>query len=106
MTDSPPIRHRWKRRRWIAAAALWLLIAYTVGIGPVTYGFRRGWVPSWAAVPLLLPVHLALHVPVLRPSVDRYLRWWNVMALQHEGYEVRIDDSGFEQAHREVVNPR
>jgi hypothetical protein len=106
MTDPPPKRPWWTRRRWIAAASVWLLIAYTVGIGPVTYGFRRGWVPSWAAVPLLLPVRLTLHVPVLRPPVDRYLRWWNVMALKHEGYEVWIDEDGLEQGYREVVDPR
>ncbi len=35
----------WKRKRWIAAAALWLVIAYPMSLGPMNYADARGWVP-------------------------------------------------------------
>ena len=44
MTDAPR-KPLWKRKRWIAAAVLWVVIAYPLSLGPVAYANARGWVP-------------------------------------------------------------
>jgi hypothetical protein len=36
MTDAPQ-KPFWKRKRWIAAAVVWLLVAYPASLGPVAY---------------------------------------------------------------------
>ncbi|MGC1274472.1 MAG: hypothetical protein WBC44_12250 [Planctomycetaceae bacterium] len=42
-----PKRPWWRKKRWIAAAALWLLlpIAYPLSLGPASYACRLGWIP-------------------------------------------------------------
>jgi len=34
----------WKRKRWIATAVLWLLLAYPLGFGVISYADGRHWV--------------------------------------------------------------
>ncbi|MBA3311912.1 MAG: hypothetical protein M3552_12320 [Planctomycetota bacterium] len=34
---SPPRKPFWKRKRWIAAAVLWLVASYPLSIGPVGF---------------------------------------------------------------------
>ncbi len=43
---SPPRKPFWKRKRWIAAAVLWLVVAYPLSLGPVVHAEVRGWVPA------------------------------------------------------------
>jgi hypothetical protein len=33
------------RRRWLAALALWFVIAYPISVGPAHYCVGRGWLP-------------------------------------------------------------
>ena len=40
-----PKRPWWKTKRWRAAIALWLLIAYPLSLWPIAYLVGRGWVP-------------------------------------------------------------
>jgi hypothetical protein len=45
---SPPRQPLWNRRRLIAAALLWIVIAYPLGAGPVVYLNSRHWLPDEA----------------------------------------------------------
>lgn len=44
---SPPHRRWWTKKRWLAAIALWMLIAYPSSVGPAHYAVGRGWLPLW-----------------------------------------------------------
>ncbi len=46
----------WKRKRWIAAAAMWLVIAYPLSIWPAAYLVGRGWLPAATASVAYAPV--------------------------------------------------
>jgi hypothetical protein len=35
----------WKRKRWIAAIVVWLVITYPLSIWPAAYAVERGWLP-------------------------------------------------------------
>lgn len=54
---SPSQRTFWKRKRWIAAAVLWLAVAYPVSEGPARYAEYRGRGPDTA--PAYLPLESA-----------------------------------------------
>jgi hypothetical protein len=45
MTNEPP-KPFWKRKRWIAVAVLWLMVAYPASVGPVAYANARGWLSA------------------------------------------------------------
>lgn len=36
----------WKRKRWIAAVVLFLVLAYPASFGPFMYCIVRGWLPA------------------------------------------------------------
>lgn len=42
----------WHKKRWIAGALLWLLLAWPLSVGPYIYCKERGWVPRryWASI--------------------------------------------------------
>ena len=42
-----PPRPFYKRKRWIAAGAIWLLIAYPLSLGPVAFFAMMDWLPPW-----------------------------------------------------------
>ena len=42
--DETPKRRWYRKKRWWAAAAVWLVIAYPVSLGPACYAVGRGWV--------------------------------------------------------------
>jgi hypothetical protein len=44
MTD-PPRKLFWKRKRWIAAVVVWLVVVYPLSVWPVAYAVGRGWLP-------------------------------------------------------------
>ena len=76
-----PARRPWyRKKRWIAALAVWLLIAYPVSEGPVRYAEYRGWNPDMA---------------VYRP-LDAAERWvpglWT-FRWQWKGYWVTLADN-------------
>ena len=36
----------WKRQRWWAAVAAWVLVAYPLSLGPTMYAVESGWLPT------------------------------------------------------------
>ncbi len=46
MTALPPRRPWWKKKRWAAAFALLLVVAYPLSFGPVKYSEVREWLPA------------------------------------------------------------
>ena len=49
-------RPSWKKKRWIAALALWLLIAYPASFIPAAYCLGRGWLPFEEGLTAYRPV--------------------------------------------------
>jgi hypothetical protein len=47
MTDAPR-KPFWKRKHWIAAAVLWLVLAYPLSAGPAACALGRGWIANSA----------------------------------------------------------
>jgi hypothetical protein len=79
----------WKRKRWMAAAALWLLLAYPLSCGPLNYAAQRGWLPDWS-----YPVTDVLYAPLNqlnarhswiaeRAGFHAYLLWWIGLGRRH-----------------------
>lgn len=53
----PKARRSWyRKKRWWAAAALWLVTAYPLSILPVAYSVGRGWVSTADADPFYVPL--------------------------------------------------
>lgn len=82
-----PKRPWWRQKRWWAAGALSLVVAYPVSAGPAEYCAMRDWLPR--------PVYSTAYRPVLgwaggRLALDpnlfgRYMTWWWRLAQRHEG---------------------
>lgn len=51
----------WKRKRWIAAAVLWLVFSYFAALGPIVYSRARGWISKGAY--LVFVSQKVLHLP-------------------------------------------
>ncbi len=74
----------WKRKRWIAAIGVWLIIVFLLLGGPSQYACRRGWLsgenvrivylPGWTPI---------LDVPVLGSAYLAYCDWWVGLADRH-----------------------
>ena len=62
MTEPKPW---WKRKRWIAALVLWLVIAYPLSLWPVAYLVGRGWLPVTPVKAAYAPVSFV--ADALRP---------------------------------------
>jgi len=72
----------WKRKRWIAAAVVWLVAIYPLSLGPAMYAVLLGWMDSdtctayrvpWDSVTPYLPDRLNL-------VVGEYLMVWIELA--------------------------
>ncbi len=59
MISPAPRRPFWKRKRWIAALALWLLVAYPLSVGPIAYAMERGWISQATAEAYAHPIEIA-----------------------------------------------
>ena len=84
-----PRRQFYRRRRWLAAGLLWLVlpVAYPALYGPAVYGVVRGWVPP-SVMAVFLPAWNANRRFVPWPYVrylERYGYWWEGLAHRHEG---------------------
>jgi hypothetical protein len=92
-------RPRWRKKRWIAAAVLWLFIGYPLSIGPYLYCIERGWLHGWGW--LWDPVAPMLGVPpVLYGDDEGTLLWrcWRDCAyyfrdagIRHRQLEMRAE---------------
>ena len=84
---TPPRRPWWKRRRWIAALAAYLLalpILYLLSGGPALYAVRRGWLSGPTIRPVYLPAWTdILGEPIIGPVYRAYCDWWVTRADQH-----------------------
>ena len=98
-TTLAPRKPFWKRKRWIAAAVLWLVIAYIASEGPVWYAVQRGWLPwrvQWA-----WPSHY-IHEILPPPASNFYRR------LTFVGWERPFEQEAQrrdEEARRRAMNP-
>lgn len=83
--NEPSVRPFYKRKRWIAAGVLWLVVAYPLSSGPVAYCWDRGWLPNgvyqtlyWKPLSLLpLRTNGMTGYPL-------YVQWWVDLAHDHE----------------------
>ena len=98
--DEPRIRPRWKKKRWVAAGALWLA-AVPFGAGPVWYGYQRdGWLPDTVRVAAWdyygSPIWKAIKLTPVSGAFSRYMRWWYWRAIDDNAaaYERKLNDSG------------
>lgn len=75
MTLPASQRPVWKRKRWIAAAVVWLVVVYPLSAGPVFYATVRGWFPYSCYAGYCAPAH-ALGYAVCGEYYGAYLGWW------------------------------
>jgi hypothetical protein len=85
--DELPRKPFWKRKRWIAAAVLWLVIWYPLSVGPLEYVFARDWI-SQSAVEWLIPFYwplVALANSDTPPGdvFSSYAAWWRELGYRH-----------------------
>jgi hypothetical protein len=82
MTDAPR-KPFWKRKRWIAAAVLWLVIAYPLGLSAIAYLDGWGWLPSsW------YPTIQTAYAPLfsegrVRPTLQPWFDWCYELGRRH-----------------------
>jgi hypothetical protein len=80
MTEAPR-KPFWKRKRWIAAGVLWLVIAYPVSEGPARYAEMRHWIPF---TPAYLPLETAEQwVPGYWTFRWQWKQYWETLAYNH-----------------------
>ncbi|MBA3312480.1 MAG: hypothetical protein M3552_09545 [Planctomycetota bacterium] len=82
-----PQRPFWKRKRWIAAAVLWLVFAYPVSVGPAVYANGRGWLPA-SVVSHLEVIYEPLDLLIMNDlpgsgPLSRYTVWLGALAKTH-----------------------
>ena len=71
--NRPARRPWWKRKRWVAAGLLWLLLAYPLSVGLLAYADGRGWVRRSLVEPycvLLVPIARSLPGDPVRSCLD------------------------------------
>jgi hypothetical protein len=78
----------WIRKRCIAPAVLWLVLAYPLSIGPVVYVAARGWyLPGTEVEIAFWPLLQVLRDPMKYGSVCHYyrdyVRLFETLAAQH-----------------------
>ena len=83
MNETPP-RPFYKRKRWIAAGLIWLVLAYPLSSGPAAYAIRLGWIdPTGGVVAFWSPQAPACY---WTGGIDHYAdwsRWWSRLAIRH-----------------------
>jgi hypothetical protein len=73
----PRQRRPWQGRKWVWAAALWLLVAYPLSMGPAVYAHRRGWVDGQTVEVVYGPaLRVLLSNGTTGSAFLRYLTWW------------------------------
>jgi hypothetical protein len=72
----------WKKKRWAAALALWLVLpaAYLAGPGPAAYLVGRGWVAASTHQEFFTPAYVVLFWAGVAPQV-----WDSETAWHHRG---------------------
>lgn len=91
MTD-PARRPWWKKKRWVAALAVWLVVMYPLGAGPFRYALIRGWLPDVLHGAVVQPMALLSRLPIIGPAIDDYDSWWIIRGYEAEGWSVMPSD--------------
>lgn len=72
-----PKKRWWRKKRWAAAFALWLLVLYPLSVGPAGYAEQRGWLPTKPLSLFYAPVIVAAAAVEPRGGLySAYLSWW------------------------------
>jgi hypothetical protein len=80
MTSLAPQRLFWKRKRWIAAAVLWLVVvSYPVVSGPAAYCVGRGWIAGQTFNAVYAPVR---EVATRTGTNVRWMNWISAWAFR------------------------
>jgi hypothetical protein len=91
MTESHWVKPLWKRKRWIAAAVLWLVVLYPLSMGPFMYAFYMDWVPD-AVMPAVQIAYGPLaeimqRYPAFGEAMNDYCDWWHKVSVRHRPIE-------------------
>ena len=84
----------WKRKRWIAVAVLWLVLAYPLLCGPLRYAVIRGWLPRSSEPLVVWPGLAPSRLPIAGDLFWSYHWWWVALAYEQEGWTVEWSESG------------
>lgn len=96
MDSIPPKRVWGRRKRTWAVLLLWIVVAYPLSHGPVSYAANRGWITEHAAYTYRAPIRVVLPPEGARPMsparrvVARaywdWVNWWGM-----EGFAAASD---------------
>lgn len=85
----PPRRPWWKKKRWAAILALWLLVAYPASFGPAKYLLFRDFTPARPFASIFYTTYAPLWAVTrgtpLEDELDRYAGWCAYLAAKHDG---------------------
>lgn len=73
MGENRPKRRWYRKKRWWAAALLWLALSYPACRGPVAYAAARGWFSRSAADAFYVPLDRRFPAAVRRFDADQYV---------------------------------
>jgi len=86
---SPARRPWYRKKRWAAAVAAWLVLIYPLSLGPAKYLLFRDFTPALPFASIFRAVYAPLEALVrgtrLEPELDRYEGWWARLAAVHDG---------------------
>lgn len=89
MNESNPTRRRWRRKRWIMAGLLALVIGSPLGTGPVENMALRGWLPMESMVVGDAATFASLLTPLASPYGRYRMWWWSLGELPDYEFVVR-----------------
>lgn len=84
----PPRRPLWKRKRWIAAAVLWLVVPFPLLCGPLRYAVIRGSLPKSSESMFVWPGLAPRRLPFVGRPFATYHWWWGALAYEQDGWTV------------------
>ena len=74
----------WKRKRWAAAAVMWLVVAYPLSVGPVAYVMERGWISEATAEAYVWPIEVADDAAeAVGDAYVAYVNWFEDVGDRH-----------------------
>jgi hypothetical protein len=89
MTSPAPQRPFWKRKRWIAAAVLWLVSMYPLSLGPAFYCVGRGWLSAGddVATAFYKPLVYVARWTGQHDRIGDYGKWWMTVGDRHSAQD-------------------
>lgn len=83
MEADKPRRPLYRRKRAWAAAAVWLVVGYELGVGPAAYCVRRGWLSPQVVFDRLYAYPLLPDSWGEASGLWAYNRWWADLGERH-----------------------